>query len=295
MPRPDLSKVPQALQAPLAACARGEMAPNVALMHLCMAAPDAAAVSHAVDASGLAQMGALWRANPRSFDLVKAILAADRPQQGGFSAEAKLAACASAFDIAAALSPEAGVALYSLGDPNLLAAATDEIVEAMTQWSLLGREKVALEIGCGNGRFLEALAPRLRRITGIDISPVMIAAAQQRCHHLDNVDVRQTDGRDLALFADASLDLVLAVDSFPYVVRCGKDLLSRHFTEAARVLRPCGHMLILNYSYRGDLERDRVEVTEHADRTGLVLRRHDRHDFRLWDGVTFLLGKDTHG
>jgi SAM-dependent methyltransferase len=92
-------------------------------------------------------------------------------------------------------------------------------------------------------------------------------------------------------FADAGFDLVLAADSFPYIERCGADFAARHFAEAARVLKPAGHFLIFNYSYRGDPVFDRAEVARLAGETGFTVQRDGTRDFRLWDGVSFLLGK----
>src|SRR5262249_26788851 len=143
------------------------------------------------------------------------------------------------------------------------------------------------------GRFLEALAPELAHINGIDISPAMITAARTRCRDLPNVEARQTDGRDLTSFADTSLDLILAADSFPYIVHCGQALTRLHFAEAARVLKPAGRFLILNFSSRGDVDADRAEIARLAAETGFSLLREGTHDFRLWDGVSFLLGKQS--
>ena len=41
-----------------------------------------------------------------------------------------------------------------------------------------------------------------------------------------------------------------------------------HFQEAARVLKPSGHFLILNFSYRGDLDADRADISRLAARAG---------------------------
>jgi SAM-dependent methyltransferase len=235
----------------------------------------------------------LWRQTPGAFDLVKHIAhTVDHEGQAG-DADAQLAGYAAAFDRAAGLSPEASVALYSLGSPALLAAATGEIVEKLRKWQLPGPEKAALEIGCGNGRFLEALAPEFGHITGIDISAAMIAAARERCRHLPNTDARHTQGRDLAPIPGASIDLVLAVDSFPYIVRCGAELVRRHFEEAARVLKPDGHLLIFNYAYSGSPDEHRGDIAGHAAAAGFSILRNGTRDLALWDGVTFLLGKES--
>jgi SAM-dependent methyltransferase len=287
---------------PLLTCVTEEVPANIALMQLCMAADSASEVEWAISAGEglwgddippLAELRALWSGTPDAFRLIKGVVNAVDGLDGVRAYEDELADCAAGFDKAAALSPEASVALYSLGSPALLAQATSEIVERMQEWGLLAPEKSALEIGCGNGRFLRALAPFFRSITGIDISAAMIAAARERCRDLSNIEARQTDGRSLAAFADACFELILAADSLPYIVRCGADLTRHHFEETARVLKPGGHFLILNFSYRGNLDDDRAEVMELAAITGFAVLRDGTRDFRLWDGASFLLSKSA--
>jgi ubiquinone/menaquinone biosynthesis C-methylase UbiE len=120
----------------------------------------------------------------------------------------------------------------------------------------------------------------------------MIARAMECCSGLPNVTLRVSSGRDLADFADDSFHLVLAADVFPYLVLTGSSLAATHVSEAARVLRPGGSLVILNMSYRDDPERDLAEVTALAEGSGLTLTRHGTRDFALWDGVTFQLTKD---
>src|SRR5688572_27932093 len=60
---------------------------------------------------------------------------------------------AAAFDRAACASPEGSVALYALGNPELLKAATEEVVVWLRDWGLIGRERHVLDLGCGIGRF----------------------------------------------------------------------------------------------------------------------------------------------
>ncbi|HWM93035.1 MAG TPA: class I SAM-dependent methyltransferase [Thermoanaerobaculia bacterium] len=187
------------------------------------------------------------------------------------------------FDRAVALSEEASVAAYSLGDPALLDAYTREILELLDAWRVLGLERSALEIGCGIGRIQVALAPRVCETHGIDISPKMIEAARRRCAGLPNVHLSLCPGTDLFDFPDASFDLVLAVDSFPYIYQGGGDLVSFHFLEIARVLRPGGDFVLLNYSYRASRQADRREV-EHLCRVfGFDLPVNGGQPLRLWD------------
>jgi len=91
-------------------------------------------------------------------------------------------------------------------------------------------------------------------------------------------------GLDLGALRDGIADLVYAVDSFPYLVAAG--VAATHLAEARRVLRPGGALLILNYSYRDDLEAARAELSA-APGFGVV--ENGSAPFRHWDGRCFLL------
>jgi SAM-dependent methyltransferase len=197
------------------------------------------------------------------------------------------------FDHAVAVAPEASVALYSLGSPDILERATEEIVIRLAAWDLLGKDRAALDIGCGIGRLERALAARLGSITGIDVSQGMIDEARRRCEGLANVGLRVCTGHDLAELALDPVDLVLAVDVFPYLVAAGWEIADRHVRDAARILRPGGSLAIFNFSYRGDHEADRADVAGLASRHGFRIQRHGAHDFTLWDGVTYLLTREA--
>jgi SAM-dependent methyltransferase len=195
------------------------------------------------------------------------------------------------FDRAVAISPEASVALYSLADPLLLAETTREMVGVIRSFGLLDGNPRVLEIGCGIGRFAAALAPMVAHYTGIDVSPGMVETARRRCAGCGNVVLGVTRGHDLAEFAASCVDLVMAIDVFPYLVASGADIARRHIEEASRLLVPGGSLLIMNYSYRDDLDRDREDAAENAARAGLTLVCNGTRDTEIWDGVTFLLRK----
>jgi ubiquinone/menaquinone biosynthesis C-methylase UbiE len=148
-----------------------------------------------------------------------------------------------------------------------------------------------LDLGCGIGRFVRALAPELRHITGLDVSPKMIAEARRRCAHLANVRLAVSSGRDLALIEDDSIDLILAADVFPYLVQVDLDLAAKHFQEAARTLRRGGAMLILNFSYRGDAARDAQDLHAMLAQAGLRQAELAARPLAHWDAAAFLLRK----
>jgi SAM-dependent methyltransferase len=291
----------------LQACAAGHVLPDMALLELARAAASAQelaavfqtlvqALPQLTSASAVARLERLHelaRSQPGAWDTVTKILGVvDHQQvQADASPAERLSHIRAAFDGAARLSPEASVALYALGDPGRLAAASAELVEQMRRWNLLGRDRVYLDIGCGIGRMERALAPELAFITGTDISPVMLQLARERCAGLANTAFQLANGEDLAGFGSASLDGVLAVDSFPYLVQCGMQLAERHIQEAARVLKPGGELLIYNFSYRGDLATDRGDVARLAVKAGLGVVRNGVQELQTWDGAAFQLDK----
>jgi SAM-dependent methyltransferase len=297
-----LAEVPPRLHGPLERAAAG-LPKNVALMQILMECAEPQDADRAlrtgiaclrrdggaVAAGRLQAVLDLLRARPDAFGVVRSVLGSlDHARSAG---EDEIAYWAAAFDRAASHNPEASVALYSLGDPALLDAATREIADRLAGLGLLPPATECLDLGCGIGRFELALADRVSRIVGVDIAPAMVATARRRTAHLPNVDIRTASGRDLAGFPDRSFDLVLAVDAFPYIVQSGMALAERMISEAARVLRPHGALVILNFSYRGDLDADRADVERLAAAAGLQVRRSGTSDFSLWDGVTFQLHK----
>lgn len=288
MPRHDDAELPL----PLRRCARGELPANVALMQTASACASREEVEDILTRALAAFAGAggraewqrlsaardLWAGTPQAWQTIQTILATVGRGPGG------IADWTRAFDAAAATAPEAGVALYALGRADLLDAATAEVVERMHRWGLLGRSRTALEIGCGIGRFLPALAPQMRLVVGLDISAGMLREAHRRSAALQGVCLLQGCGRDLAAFQDESFDLVYAIDSFPYLVAAGGDIVRRHILDAYRLLKPGGCLLVMNYSYRGDPGRDRAELAELASIAGFAtVQWQDGGGLRYWD------------
>ncbi len=280
-------------------CARGEQPANVALTHLLMAARNGAEIAAALDAMSenaklwdrretdhLSRLRDLWAGTPNALALVKKITRiidhADGPPR-------EPADWASAFDQAAEASTEASVALYSLGRPDLFRAATDELVCRMREWELLRPAHITLDLGCGDGRIAKAISPDVRLAIGVDISRRLLAAARVRCAACGNTFFLLSPGVDLAMFADEQFDAVYAIDSFPYLVQSG--LAARYLQESARVLRPAGHLLIVNYSYVGSSRRHGAEIGRYAQECGLRFMHCGDREFNLWDGVSFLLEK----
>jgi ubiquinone/menaquinone biosynthesis C-methylase UbiE len=279
----------------------GEMSPTITLSRLVLSVGDVCEVEALVDAveraweppvpESVPRLIKMLRENRRGLERVAANLVEHPdPETPYASAEEGIETARRFFDRVVRRSEEASVAAHSLGDPKLLKKATREVVDVLASWGVLGAESRTLEIGCGIGRFQAALAPQVATAHGIDISPRMIEAARRRCAGLPNAFLAVCSGRDLAGFADASLDFVFAVDSFPYIHHAGPELVDTHFREAIRVLAAGGELALLNVSYRDDIAADRRDFERLCRTWGfepLAAAPTAQRPFRMWDGVAF--------
>lgn len=265
----------------LAQCAAGAISPQVALARLVLAGepidPDAIEAG-AAEESPLREVARLAREHRPKLDRLEQLAAAGLDAEG----DDLVAATAALFDRLAAEEPEAAVAFYSLGDAGLLAAATAELVEVVRRWTPVENARV-LDFGCGIGRVAIALAPHASEVAGVDVSAGMIEEARRRAAGLADVRFEATGGSALP-FSDASFDLVIAADSFPYLVRAG--VLEAQLAELARVLRPGGDLLVFNWSYRGD---EAADAGEAAGAAGFTCLRSGERPFAIWDASGFQL------
>ena len=214
----------------------------------------------------------------------------DSPEVAG-DAEEGIERCRKLFDASVAESEESSVALYSLGNPELLAAATDEVIGVLEEWGVLGLHRDALEVGCGIGRLMIPLSSRVRSVVGTDVSPGMIAAATRRLEGLSNTSVQLTTGQNLSEFGSGSMDIVYSVDAFPYLVLSGHALVERHFREVWRVLRPGGDFVLFNYAYGRSREDANDAVLALAHGAELQVIRANESPFRIWNGIGWLMRK----
>ena len=263
----------------------GRISAEVALARLVLDGGDldriAAELANAPDAAPLLHLFEARRAELARMQVMMRESGADHAEG---SSVARIRAM---FDTAVRHSPEASVAAYSLGDRATLARATEEIVAWLAGMNLLDADGDALDVGCGIGRVAAALAPHMREVLGIDISPAMIAEAQRRHGGDPKLRFAVTDGIGLAHLQPRRFALVLAVDSFPYLMQADPALAERHVREARDLLVPRGALVILNLSYSEEPAR----AAEWARRYDYVLRCDGEHPFRLWDGAAFVLSR----
>ncbi len=113
---------------------------------------------------------------------------------------------------------------------------------------------VAVDVACGTGRYAGHLAARGHEVHGFDTSPGMLMLARAK---VPTARFERADMTDLPL-PDSSADVVVNTLALTHVAD-----LAPAFAEAARVLRPGGHLLISDVRgyYTGSSRTPLVQTT----------------------------------
>lgn len=121
-----------------------------------------------------------------------------------------------------------------------------------------------LDLGCGTGSLALLLAGRGCQVTGIDVSPAMLAQAHRRLHGaglVDRVSLREMGAVDLdTTFADASYDAIVSSLLFSEL---SDDEFNYTLAQCYRILRAGGCLMIA----------DEVLPESFAGRVGMWLLR----------------------
>lgn len=121
----------------------------------------------------------------------------------------------------------------------------DDAVEAAIRAALGDKPfRSLLDLGTGTGRMLELFGPEIERGLGLDLSLDMLLLARDRLERagLRHCSVRQGDIYDLPLPND-SFDIVILHQVLHFL-----DDGARAIHEAARVLRPGGRLLVVDFA-----------------------------------------------
>ncbi|KAJ3336256.1 hypothetical protein HDU93_003366 [Gonapodya sp. JEL0774] len=166
-------------------------------------------------------------------------------------------------------------------DDLMLSSILPELVEKMMSFPE-GNNFHVLDIGCGTGRNTAKLLSYVRRenskITGVDVSPAMLAVAREKLVATDHDLKRRTDISsrlipswalvEADIFATVPADLVEEVDGVISTLVLEHIPLDIFFSTLYRILRPGGLALVTNIhddAYKGgwgEVGFKRVEDSE---------------------------------
>jgi ubiquinone/menaquinone biosynthesis C-methylase UbiE/DNA-binding transcriptional ArsR family regulator len=138
-----------------------------------------------------------------------------------------------------------------------------------------------VDLGTGTGRILELMAGRVQRAIGIDVNQAMLAYARAKLDALGlrHCQVRQGDLYNLPL-PDAQADIVTLHQVLHFL-----DDPARAIREAARLLRPSGRLMIVDFAphemefLREEFAHRRLgldpeQVTQWVEQAGLHVLTH---------------------
>jgi SAM-dependent methyltransferase len=115
---------------------------------------------------------------------------------------------------------------------------------ALEPWLQVGPGTRALDVGCGVGRWSRLLASRGASVTGVDLSPTMIAEAQRRAAASGLAGRCRFVVQDsAALEVAGSFDLIVCVTMLQHILDIGA--LRSALQRMARHLAPGGRLVIL--------------------------------------------------
>lgn len=116
------------------------------------------------------------------------------------------------------------------------------ILDRIREAAQLSERSRALDVACGPGIVLEALARNAGEVVGCDITPAMLERAEQRCAAAGLSNVRLVPGRVEALpFSDAEFDVVVSRSALHHFLEPAATI-----REMARVLKPGGRMVTVD-------------------------------------------------
>jgi SAM-dependent methyltransferase len=176
------------------------------------------------------------------------------------------------------------------------AMSSEETLHSLIAMLPLAADQHWLDVACGPGIVTRALAPRVARVTGVDVTPAMIelARAEAGAAGLANVEFRLGDVARLDL-PDDGVDGALCRFAFHHIPVPGRVL-----AEMARVVRPGGWVVVSDHvsDERTDLAAWHEEIERLRDpshwacltpariaglgrHAGLAVVREERWDFAI--------------
>lgn len=147
--------------------------------------------------------------------------------------------------------------------------------------------RLALDLGCGLGRTLFALASRFDRAVGFDVSREMVARVNESPKRPANAEARLTEGRSLPDTANASADFIYSTIVFQHIPDWAD--IESYIHEIGRVLAP-GGTGVLHFDTRAPSAMRGLYLSlpdpllPAVHRRGM--RRHPRPAARVRDTIT---------
>jgi ubiquinone/menaquinone biosynthesis C-methylase UbiE len=140
-----------------------------------------------------------------------------------------------------------------------------EVLQQLLASGIFAPQTRVLDVGCGTGNYAATLTDATRcRVSGVDPSPRMLERARDAAPW---ESLAQSSGESLP-FGDDAFDVVMSTDVIHHIG--DRDA---YFREAARVLRPGGHLVTVTDSHDA-IPRRRPLSSHFPETVNIELRRY---------------------
>ena len=170
----------------------------------------------------------------------------------------------------------AGFARRKQSDADFFSSAPDTVLTIEAELARLpaSSSRRGLEIGCGPGRLMGAMARNFSEIHGVDISEGMIALARENLRSVPHAYLHVTPDSSLSMFPEASFDFIYSYIVFQHIP--SRDVVLHYLIESRRVLKDGG---ILCCQLRGTPAMDTEIQREPETWTGCHFTADEMMDF----------------
>jgi SAM-dependent methyltransferase len=116
-------------------------------------------------------------------------------------------------------------------------------------------DMIVLDVACGAGHVAEQLAPHVRQVVGVDLTPALLELGAERLREagITNVLLQETNAAELP-FLDASFDLVVCRGAMHHFLHPEQPI-----AEMARVCRPEGRVVVSDMVATSAKARERFD------------------------------------
>ncbi len=148
-------------------------------------------------------------------------------------------------------------------------------------------KKTVLDIASGTGYGTYMIAQKAKRVVGVDISKEAVEYAQKN-YSLKNLEFKQGSVDNIPS-KDASFDIVNSFETIEHV-----DTYEKFITEAKRVLKPNGLLIVSTPNKKEFIENNHYHVHEFTEQEFLKLLRPSFKNVKLYYQESFK-GSSIHG
>lgn len=128
-------------------------------------------------------------------------------------------------------------------DKEPYTASTARDVDFIEREIAFDKSRAILDIGCGTGRHSLELARRGYRITGVDLSPSMLAQAR-RAAERESLSIRFVQANACSLSFHAQFDVALSLCEGAFSLMVSNEDDQRILAGVRRALRPGGKLIL---------------------------------------------------